>query len=110
MKLQRSVFFVRYIRFMSDLYAVVGHPVAHSKSPFIHAAFARQTQQDLRYERLLAPLEGFRATVDAFRAAGGCGLNITLPFKEEAFTLADERTDRARAAGAANTLRFDDGR
>jgi len=95
---------------MPDLYAVVGNPIDHSKSPLIHAAFARETRQDLRYERILAPLDAFAATVEDFRAQGGRGLNITLPFKEQAFALADERSERATAAGAANTLRFADGR
>ena len=66
---------------MTDRYAVIGHPVAHSRSPEIHAAFARATGQAMVYERLLAPLDGFLATVDAFRAGGGRGANVTLPFK-----------------------------
>lgn len=90
-----------------DRYAVIGHPIAHSKSPQIHAAFARQTAQDLGYEAILAPLDGFVATVQAFRAAGGRGMNVTVPFKLEAFALADRHTPRARAAGAVNTLAFD---
>ena len=89
-----------------DRYAVIGHPIAHSKSPRIHAAFARQTGQDLCYEAILAPLDGFSASVHAFRAAGGRGMNVTLPFKLEAFTLAHQHTARARAAGAVNTLSF----
>jgi shikimate dehydrogenase len=92
---------------MPDRYAVVGNPVAHSKSPQIHAAFARQTGQDIEYDRLLAPLEGFRDTVLAFRAAGGKGLNVTVPFKLEAFALADVRTARALDAEAVNTLKFE---
>ena len=92
---------------MPDQYAVIGNPVAHSKSPLIHAAFARQTGQDLVYERLLAPKDAFVATVDAFRARGGRGLNVTLPFKLEAFHYATALSERARAAQAANTLRFD---
>jgi shikimate dehydrogenase len=92
---------------VSDRYAVVGNPIAHSRSPFIHTEFARQTGQDVQYERLLAPLEGFRTTVENFRAAGGKGLNVTLPFKLEAFQLAHERSARASDAQAANTLRFD---
>ncbi len=92
---------------MTDRYAVVGNPVAHSKSPFIHSEFARQTGQDVKYERLLAPLEGFRATVENFRAEGGKGLNVTLPFKLEAFELTHERSERADDAQAVNTLKFD---
>jgi shikimate dehydrogenase len=92
---------------MADRYAVVGNPVAHSKSPLIHAEFARQTGQDMEYGRVLAPLDGFRATVAAFRREGGRGLNVTLPFKLEAFALADRRSQRALDAEAANTLKFD---
>lgn len=90
-----------------DRYAVIGNPIAHSKSPQIHAAFAAQTGQRLTYEALLAPLDGFRETVEAFRRAGGRGLNVTVPFKLEAHALADTRSARAEAAGAVNTLRFD---
>jgi len=91
---------------MTDRYAVIGHPIAHSKSPAIHAAFAAQTAQDLSYEALLAPLDGFAAAVAQFRAQGGRGMNITVPFKEEAWQLADRLTERARLAGAVNTLVF----
>jgi len=94
---------------MTDHYAVFGNPIAHSKSPLIHAAFALQTVQDLDYRALLAPLEGFRETVEAFRAGGGAGANVTVPFKEQAFALADTLTERARVAGAVNTLKFDAG-
>lgn len=95
---------------MTDRYAVIGNPVAHSRSPAIHARFARQTAQDLAYERLAAPLDGFVATVEAFRAAGGKGLNVTVPFKVEAFEYCAHRSARAAAAGAVNTLSFrDDG-
>lgn len=92
---------------MTDRYAVIGNPVEHSRSPAIHAAFARATGQDLRYERLLAPLDGFARAVDAFRAAGGRGCNVTLPFKREAWQYAQARTRRAELAEAVNTLRFD---
>jgi shikimate dehydrogenase len=92
---------------MTDRYAVIGNPIAHSKSPLIHAAFARQCGQALTYEALLAPLDGFAATVAAFRAAGGKGLNVTVPFKLEALALADRPSERAQLAGAANTLCFD---
>ena len=92
---------------MSDRYAVIGNPVAHSKSPFIHAEFAARTGQDLVYERILAPLDGFEAAVYTFRAEGGLGLNVTLPFKLEAFALAQERGARARDAQAVNTLKFE---
>ncbi|MDO9598848.1 MAG: shikimate dehydrogenase [Azoarcus sp.] len=91
-----------------DRYAVIGHPIAHSKSPRIHAAFARQTGQALSYEAILAPLDGFVGTVHAFRAAGGRGANVTVPFKLEAFALASRHTERARTAGAVNTLLFDE--
>lgn len=92
---------------MSDRYAVIGNPIAHSRSPAIHARFAAQTGQDLVYERLLAPIGGFALTVDAFRAGGGRGLNVTVPFKLDAFRYADTASARASAAGAVNTLRFD---
>jgi shikimate dehydrogenase len=92
---------------MTLRYAIIGNPVAHSKSPEIHAAFAAQTGIDLRYDRLLAPPDGFRATVEEFRARGGRGANVTLPFKLDAFAYATEVSNRARDAGAVNTLTFD---
>ena len=92
---------------MTDRYAVIGNPVAHSRSPDIHAAFARETGQDIDYGRVLAPLDGFGATVREFREQGGKGANVTLPFKEEAFALSTARTRRAEQAGAVNTLRFE---
>lgn len=88
-------------------YAVVGNPVAHSRSPVIHAAFAAQTGQAVQYERLLAPLDALVATVQAFAASGASGCNVTVPFKFEAFSLCPRRTPRAELAQAANTLRFD---
>ena len=91
---------------MTDLYAVFGNPIAHSRSPAIHTAFARQTGQDLRYEARQVALDRFREAVADFAAAGGRGANVTLPFKEQACALADRRSARAEAAGAANTLVF----
>jgi shikimate dehydrogenase len=88
-------------------YAVIGNPIAHSRSPAIHAQFAAQTDQDMVYDRLFAPLDAFVATVAAFRAEGGRGLNVTLPFKTEAFQFADSLTPRAALAGAVNTLAFE---
>jgi shikimate dehydrogenase len=90
-----------------DRYAVLGNPVAHSKSPFIHALFAQQTGQALSYERLLCPMDGFAASVRRFAAEGGRGCNVTVPFKFEASSLARHCTERAQLAGAANVLRFD---
>jgi shikimate dehydrogenase len=90
-----------------DRYAVIGNPIAHSKSPQIQAAFASQTGQELSYEALLAPVDAFAQTVADFRAQGGRGLNVTVPFKLEAFALAERHTPRAQAAGAVNTLAFD---
>lgn len=92
---------------MTDRYAVFGNPVAHSRSPVIHAAFARDTGQDIAYERILAPLDGFRAAVGAFRRADGRGANVTLPFKREAWQLSDACSARAASAEAVNTLRFE---
>lgn len=93
-----------------DLYGVIGNPVAHSKSPAIHAAFSLQTGHALRYERVYAPLDDFIGTVRVFEDEGGLGLNVTLPFKLEAYAYAQTRTERARRAGAVNTLRFDAGK
>ena len=92
---------------MTDLYAVIGNPIAHSKSPLIHSAFARDCDQDILYERLLVPLDKFRETVDAFRRRGARGANVTAPFKFEAFQYATKLTDRALASGAVNTLVFE---
>ena len=85
-------------------FAVIGNPIAHSRSPEIHQAFAKQTGIELSYERILAPLDGFETTIKEFFAQDGDGLNITVPFKEEAFALCDVLTERAQAARAVNTL------
>ncbi len=85
---------------------MIGNPIAHSKSPAIHAQFAAQTGQDICYERMLAPLDDFAGSVRQFIAAGGRGANVTVPFKLQAFELATALTPRARAAGAVNTLVF----
>lgn len=92
-----------------DYYAVMGNPIAHSKSPLIHAAFAKQTHQILQYDAILVDTqEGeFAKAVQHFQKAGGKGLNITVPFKQIAWTLAEQKTDRAECAGAVNTLLFD---
>lgn len=89
---------------MTDFYCVFGNPVAHSKSPVIHAAFAELTGQVIRYEARLAPLEDFAGSLRAFRGEGGRGCNITVPFKEQAWALAEVRSPRAEKAGAVNTL------
>ena len=89
---------------MSDRYAVFGNPVSHSRSPDIHHAFAAQRGEDLVYERIEAPVDGFPAAVAAFFDAGGRGANVTVPFKEQAFDLCERLTERARQAGAVNTL------
>ena len=95
---------------MTDRYAVIGNPIGHSKSPRIHAEFAQQTGQAMTYEALLAPLEGFGLAVDAFRAARGCGMNVTVPFKLDAYQYATDLTERAKLAQAVNTLKFDGAR
>lgn len=89
-----------------EKYAVIGHPIEHSKSPTIHQAFARQFNKAIIYEKILAPLDGFAATVQRLQVEGFVGANVTVPFKFEAFALCQGLTDRAQAAGAVNTLRF----
>lgn len=91
-----------------DRYAVIGNPIAHSKSPIIHEAFAKNTEQQLEYGRVLAPLDAFADTVEAMRMSGFKGANVTVPFKLEAFQLANILTERAHDAGAVNTLIFSD--
>ena len=89
---------------MTDLYAVMGNPINHSKSPSIHAQFAEQAKQDLVYSAMLVPKEGFEPAVKDFFKGSGKGLNITVPFKEQAFQLATVLTPRAQTAQAVNTL------
>lgn len=92
---------------MTDRYAVIGNPIAFSKSPLIHSSFAQATGQDLDYSKIEGPLGQFAATVDAFRAQGGRGLNITAPFKLDAFAYATEHSPAAQLAGAANAMKFE---
>ena len=91
----------------TDRYAVIGNPIGHSKSPLIHGTFARQTGQDLQYTAIEGSIDHFEADVQAFRAAGGRGMNVTAPFKLRAFDLATDRLERAQLAGATNALKFD---
>ena len=93
---------------MTDQYAIIGNPVQQSKSPIIHLAFAQVTHQDLDYTKIEG--HAFAADVDAFRACGGRGMNITAPFKLDAFAYATERSERAQLAGAANALKFEGAR
>ena len=88
-----------------DRYVVMGNPVAHSQSPFIHAAFAQQTGQAMEYGRMQCDFDAFEATLQAFADAGGRGCNVTMPFKFDAFRLAATRTERGELAGACNALR-----
>lgn len=92
---------------MIDRYAVIGNPIGHSKSPLIHGTFARAQDQNLEYIAIEGPLDAFAATVQAFRREGGRGMNVTVPFKVQAFELATDRLPRAALAGAANALKFD---
>ncbi len=94
---------------MTDHYAVFGNPVAHSKSPRIHALFAVQTGEDISYEKIFVPIAGFAAAVSKFVAEGGRGANVTVPFKEDAFNIAGHLSPCAQAAGAVNTLTFGNG-
>lgn len=94
---------------VTDRYAVIGNPISHTKSPQIHRAFAAATGQDIEYIALEAPVGGFAAMVDELRQAGTLGLNVTLPFKVDAFAYAGVVQQRARLAGAVNALKFVDG-
>lgn len=91
---------------MTDRYAVIGNPIDFSKSPFIHMSFAQSTGQDIDYTKVLGPLGQFNLTVDEFRQGGGLGMNVTAPFKLDAFQYATQRSAAAELAGAANALKF----
>jgi shikimate dehydrogenase len=95
---------------MTDKYAVIGNPISHSKSPLIHKLFAEQTGQDMSYEAIESPLDGFAATIQRLRDEGYLGCNVTVPFKFEAFSLCDQLGARAQDAKAVNTLLFRDGK
>ena len=95
---------------MTDRYAVIGNPIEQSKSPLIHTAFAQVTAQDMEYTKVLGPVGGFAGAVDAFRAAGGKGMNVTAPFKLDAFAYATDLAPSAQMAGAVNAMKFEGGR
>ena len=92
---------------MTDRYAVIGNPIEQSKSPLIHSAFAQVSGQDIDYTKLLAPVDGFAAVVNAFRASGGRGMNVTAPFKLDAFAYATDLALSAQMAGAVNAMKFE---
>ena len=92
---------------MTDKYAVIGNPITHSKSPLIHKLFAEQTGQDVNYEAIEAPLNGFAVTIQRLRAQGYKGCNVTVPFKFEAYEIAAQRSGRAHDAHAVNTMIFE---
>ena len=92
---------------LDDQYAVFGHPVGHSKSPQIHLAFAAETDQPLTYRAIEAPIDNFAQAVTEFRSAGGVGCNVTVPFKADAYEMADQLDQQAQLAGAVNTLYWD---
>lgn len=95
---------------MTDRYSVIGRPISHTKSPLIHGLFAEVTDQDLTYGAIEGSLDGFADQVRAFRDEGGRGMNITAPFKLQAFELADARSERASLAKASNALKFENGK
>ena len=88
-----------------DYYGVFGNPIEHSLSPIIHSQFAKQTGLDIKYEKILAPLDGFAKTAQMFISQGAKGFNITVPFKIEAFNLATQCSLNAQTAGAVNTIK-----
>ena len=92
---------------MSDAYAVIGNPITHSKSPLIHTEFSKQTKQDMHYEAIFAPLNGFTEAIKLFQQNDGKGMNVTIPFKFDAYKISTQLTEQAEAAQAVNTLVFD---
>ena len=94
---------------MTKQFAVIGNPIEQSRSPELHHAFAAKTGVDLNYKKILAPLDGFESAVKAFFDQNGVGMNVTVPFKEQAFALCDQLTERAKIAKAVNTLWMQDG-
>ncbi|MCX5467710.1 shikimate dehydrogenase [Acinetobacter nematophilus] len=94
---------------MSKQFAVIGNPIEHSRSPELHHAFAKQTGIDLNYSKRLAPLDGFENSVHEFFSQNGVGMNVTVPFKEQAFALCTQLTERAKIAKAVNTLWMENG-
>ncbi len=92
---------------MSDTYAVIGNPITHSKSPLIHTEFSKQTKQDIHYEAIFAPLNGFTKAIKLFQQNDGKGMNVTIPFKFDAYNISTQLTEQAEAAHAVNTLVFD---
>ncbi len=92
-----------------DVYAVIGNPIAHSKSPLIHEFFAKQTQQAIHYGRIFSELDDFKKTTEEFFERGGKGLNVTIPFKLQAYELAQHKTPRSQSAQAANMLWVENG-
>ncbi|WP_038346132.1 shikimate dehydrogenase [Acinetobacter sp. A47] len=95
---------------MTKQFAVIGNPIEQSRSPELHHAFAAKTGVDLNYQKILTPLDGFESTAKDFFARNGVGINVTVPFKEQAFALCDQLTERARIAKAVNTLWMQDGK
>ena len=91
---------------MSDAYAVIGNPITHSKSPLIHTAFSKQTKQDMHYEALFAPLNGFTEAIRLFQQNDGKGMNVTIPFKSHAYKISTQLTEQAKAAQAALTTQI----